>query len=125
MGRSFGLLAVLIVMAIGAYIYMHQAQSATVEGGGNPGETVDVVGVRHDLMSVVQAERMHNSLHGGYGSLDELRSSGDLRMERNSRGPYNYSVDVSGSGFRVIATYSGPGSYKTISVDQDMRFSQD
>jgi hypothetical protein len=128
MGRLFGLVAILIVMAAGAYIYMRQAQSATVQGAADPEGTVDVVGVRHDLMAIAQAERVHSSLHSGYAALEELRSSGDLTMARDSRGPYNYSVDVSGSGFRAVATYSGPpsaGVSRTISIDQSLQFSQE
>lgn len=126
MGRFFGLIAVGIVMGVGAYIYMRQAQSATLPGASNPTETVDFVGVRHDLMAIARAERTHNSLHGGYASLDELRSSGDLTMG-NNRGPYTYSVETTGSGFRVIATYSGPTSAagRNISLDQDMHFSEE
>lgn len=128
MGRFFGFLAVLIAVAAGAYIYMRQAQSVTVQGAASPEGTVDFVGIRHDLMAIAQAERVHSSLHSGYASLDELRSSGDLSMPRDSRGPYNYSVETSGSGFRAIATYSGPPNAsvaRTISIDQTMQFSQD
>lgn len=127
MGRFFGLLMVLVAMAAGIYIYMRQAQSATIDGGGSPQGTVDMVGLRHDLMSIVQAERIHNSLHGSYGSLDELRSSGDLNMARDRRGPYSYSVEIGDSGFRAIATYSGPDNVsasKTISLDQSMHFNE-
>jgi hypothetical protein len=128
MGRFLGLVAVLIVMATGAYIYMRQAQSATIEGAASPEGTIDLVGVRHDLMAIAQAERVHSSLHSGYGSLDELRSSGDLTMGRDHRGPYSYSVETSSSGFHAIATYSGPanaGVAKTITLDQNMQFSQE
>jgi len=121
----FRLVIVGIVVGAGAYIYMRQAQSASA-GNDNPAETVDLVGVRHDLMAIVRGERVHNALHNTYGSIDELRSSGDLSMERNSRGPYNYSVEINGPEFRVIATYVGPpaGVPKIISVDQAMHFSQ-
>lgn len=118
----------LIVLGAGAYIYMRQAQSATAGGADNPQGTVDIVGVKHDLVAIVRAERVHSALHGGYGSIDELRSSGDLTMDRNSRGPYNYSVDISGSNFRVTATNSGPAGSMAphvISVDQSMQFSEE
>lgn len=125
MGRLFGLISLGIVLGLGYYIYMRQAQSATVQGASDPAATVDFVGVRHDLMAIAQAERTHNSLKGGFVSLDELRSSGDLTMERTSRGPFSYSVDASSSGFRAIATYAGPNSsVRNISIDQDMRFSE-
>lgn len=128
MGRCLSLTTVLIVMAVGAYIYMRQAESATVGGASSPAGTVDLVGIKHDLMAIAQAERMHNGLHGGYVSLDELRSSGDLSMPRNNRGPYNYTVDVSSTGFTATATYAGGGETplgpRTISVDQTMEISQ-
>lgn len=128
MGRFLGLVAFVVIAAAGLYIYMHQAQSATIEGAGSPQGTVDVVAVRRDLMSIAQAERTHNSLNSSYGSLEELRSSGDLTMGSDRRGPYTYSVEVTHSGFLATATYSGPASAaaaKTIRIDQDMHFSQD
>lgn len=127
MGQFLRFAMLLIVLGVGAVIYMRQAQSASAAAGGNnPQGAVDIVGVKHDLIAVVRAERVHSALHGGFGSIDELRSSGDLSMERNNRGPFNYSVDLSGSGFRVIATNSGPAgsSPRVISVDQDMQFSE-
>jgi hypothetical protein len=127
MGRFFGLAMVLIVMAAGAGIYMRQAQSASA-GNGTPVATVDIVGVKHDLMSIAQAERTHNAMHGGYANLDDLRSAGELTMLSNNRGPYTYSTDVSGSGFRVIATYNGPENAlapKSLSIDQSMTIVQE
>lgn len=125
MGRLFGFTILLAALGIGAYIFMRQAQSATVEGAGSPEGTVDFVGIRHDLMSIAQAERVHSSLHAGYGSLDDLRSAGELTMGRNSRGPYNYTVDITSSGFRAVATYAGPPNAnvsKSISIDESMQF---
>lgn len=127
MGQFFRFAMLLVVVGAGLYIYMRQAQSATAAGTDNPQGTVDIVGVKHDLVAIVRAERVHNALHGGYGSIDELRSSGDLSMDRNSRGPYSYSVDVSSSSFRVTATNSGPAGVMgphIISIDQDMQFSE-
>ncbi|HEY6253344.1 MAG TPA: hypothetical protein VI685_25590 [Candidatus Angelobacter sp.] len=124
MGQFFRFAMLLIVLGAGAFIYMRQAQSATAAGADNPQGTVDMVGIKHDLMAIVRAERVHSALHGGYGSIDELRSSGDLTMERNNRGRYNYAIDLSGGSFRVSATNSGTGTPRVISVDQDMQFSE-
>ena|SRR5947209_1719730 len=126
MGRFSGFVMLLIVLAAGAGIYVHQAR--TVSAGGNPSANVDIVGVKHDLMAIAQAERTHNALRGGYASLDDLRSSGDLSMPRNNRGFYNYSTEVADSGFRVTATYSGPENPlapKSISIDQSMSIIQE
>lgn len=128
MRRLFGLLSVGIVIGLASYIYMNQAQNAMVHGASNPAGTVDVVGVRHDLMAIARAERSYSAMHSGYVSLDQLRSSGELSMGATSRGPYNYSVEVSGTGFRAVATYSGPESAsvsRTISIDQDLHFSEE
>jgi len=127
MGRFFGLVMVLAIVGGGGYLYMHQAESATVAGASDPEATVDIVGVKRDLMSIARAERVHMGLYGRYAPMEELRSSGDLTMQRDSRGPYSYSVEVSASTFRATATYSGPSNpsaSRTISLDQDLRFSQ-
>ena len=110
MGRSLGFVGILIVLAAGAGIYMRQAQVVTPAGAGAPSGAVDLVGVKHDLIAIARAERAHNAVRGGYVSIDELRSYGDLTMERNNRGPYTYSAEVSGSGFVIIATFNGPES---------------
>ena len=128
MGRAFGFLTLIIVVAVGAYIYMRQTQGTMAAGTSSPTATVDLNGVRNDLLAIAQAERSHAALQGGsYVSIDTLRSQGELTMERNNRGPYQYSAEVTDSSFRVVATYSGPensGMPQTISVDQTMQISQ-
>ena len=126
MGRLFGFVMVLAVVGGGGYVYMRDAQSATLDGGSSPDAAVDTVGVKRDLMSIARAERVHMGMYGKYAPVSELRSSGDLTMNRDNRGPYTYSVDVNGAAFRVTATYSGPPNglaSRTISIDQSMTFS--
>ena len=123
MGRALGFISLIIVMAIGAYIYMRQTQGVMTAGTSNPTATVDLIGVKNDLLAIAQAERSHSAMHGSYVSIAELRSQGELTMSRDNRGPYNYSAEVSESSFHIIATYSGPegsGMPKTISIDQSM-----
>ena len=127
MGRAFGFLTLIVVVAAGAYIYMRQTQSAMTAGTSNPTATVDLIGVRNDLLAIAQAERSHAALQGSFVSIDALRAGGDLTMARNNRGPYNYSAEVSDSAFRIVATYSGPensGMPGTLSIDQSMQISQ-
>jgi len=116
------------VVAVGAYIYMRQTQSALSAGTSSPTATVDLMGVRNDLLAIAQAERSHAAANGGYVSIDELRSRGELSMSRNNRGPYSYSADIRESSFRIVATYSGPGNSgmpKTLSINESMEISQD
>jgi hypothetical protein len=128
MGRLYSFIALIIVVAAGAYIYMRQTQSVLTAGTSNPTATVDLIGVRNDLLAMAQAERSHNAMRGGYASLDELRQQGELSMTRDNRGPYTYSAEVSDSRFRIVATYNGPegsGMPKTLSIDQSMQVSQE
>jgi hypothetical protein len=128
MTRVFGFVGLLVVLCIGAFIYKQQIEGTAAVGGSktNPRMTVDVVGVRNDLMAIASAERRHFATDGKYVSLDELIANGDLSMQKPSRGPFNYSTDLSETGFRVVATYSGTEEAnvpKTISIDQDMQVS--
>lgn len=121
--RAYGFIALIIVVAVGAYIYMRQTQSVMTAGTSNPTATVDLIGVRKDLLAIAQAERSYGALNGKYVSLDELRAQGSLTMERSNRGPYTYSAEVGDSSFRIVATYNGPvgsGMPKSLSVDQSM-----
>jgi len=127
MGRMFGFLGIVIVLAAGAYIYTRQMQSANPGGSANPLARVEVTAIKRDLMNIARAERSYSAAHSGYGSLDALRSSGDLSLGSDSRGPYNYSAEVSDTSFRIIAIYTGtdPGMPKSISIDQNMAMSQE
>jgi hypothetical protein len=127
MGRAFGFISLIIVVAVGAYIYMRQTQSVMTAGTSSPTATVDLVGIKRDLLAIAQAERSHSAIHGSYVSLAELRSQGELAMEHDNRGPYTYSAEVSDSSFRIVATYAGregSGMPRTISIDQNMEISQ-
>jgi hypothetical protein len=128
MGRAFGFITLIIVVAAGAWIYMRQTQSVMTAGTSSPTATVDLMGVRADLLAIAQAERSHAALQGSYISIDALRAQGDLTMPRNNRGPYSYSAEVSDSGFRIVATWTGSenaGMPKTLSIDQTMQISQE
>jgi hypothetical protein len=127
MGRAFGFVTLIIVVAVGAYIYMRQTQGVMSAGTSNPTATVDLIGVKNDLLVIAQAERSHAAMQGSYVSIDALRSGGDLSMTRDNRGPYKYSAEISDSSFRIVATYSGPensGMPQTLSIDQTMQVSQ-
>jgi hypothetical protein len=123
MGRAFSFITLVIVVGVGAYIYMRQTQSVMTAGTSNPTATVDLMGVRNDLLAIAQAERTYASINSKYLPLDELRSQGALTMTRNHRGGYTYSADVSDTSFRIVATYNGPASSgmpKSLSIDETM-----
>ena len=119
MGRILSLISIVIVVAIGGYIYTRQAQTVT-SIGGNPETTVDILAVRNDLMAIANAERRYWATNARYASLDELRTNGDIEIP--GREDFAYSVETSDTGFRIVASYSGsdPDAPKKISVDEAM-----
>jgi len=122
MARAFGLLGVMIVLCVGAWLYTRQAKSVMPEGSSKVRAVADITGVQNDLLAIASAERGQFALEGKYLSLDELRSKGVINLPVAGRAGYTYSVELRGSGFRAVASYSGPpgGGPQTITVDQSM-----
>ena len=127
MGRVFGFVGLLVVMGAGMYIYKQQVVAVSAPGGttANPRSTIDVAGVRNDLVAMASAERRRFASDGKYVDISDLISNGDISMPSPSRGPFSYSASVSDSGFRITATYSGndPGAPHTMSIDENMQIS--
>lgn len=111
MSRTFGFIALIIAVAIGMYIYVKQTQAvspAGIEGAAaSPRATIDLAGVKQDMLQFGRAERQHLASEGKYLTLDELRAGGDTGLPANSRGPFQYSIEASGDTFTVTATYTG------------------
>jgi hypothetical protein len=120
MRSTFGLLAMVIAIAIGVFIYSRQAQSVSGSApNANPETTVNVVGVKNDLIAIANAERQFDAMQGRYASLDEL-TSGKYISIRGGRDPYAYGVDITGGSFRVTADTSAPGAPPHLWVDDTM-----
>jgi len=121
MGRVFGFLSVVIVLAVGMYVYSQQVKSAAAVGGqSTPTGAVNITGVRSDLLSLASAERNYFAQQGKYASLEDLISAKYVTIER-SRPPYSYDISTSSSGFQVTATWSTPGSPAKIWIDENMQ----
>ena len=126
MGRAFGFLSVVIVLAVGMYVYSKQVQSSSAAAGANsPKAAINITGVRSDLISIATSERRYFATEGKYASLDELISANYITVGRRQRPPYTYEVQTSSTGFRVVATRSGDdtsGTPAQLSVDETMEF---
>ena len=116
-----GVAAVLVAAAIMLFIYKNSLTQSQAAGAATPRQTIDVVGVKNDLLAIAQAERAYQVEHGSVGSLDELVSSGAMSMKKSGRDGYTYDVESSGDGFRVTAhcpsSLAGCTNYM---VDQSM-----
>ena len=124
MGRAVGFIVLVIVVAIGGYLYMKQTQSVT-SVGSNPETTIAVTAVRNDLLAIANAERRYFASNGKYASLDELRTAGDITIP--ARPNYSYSAQTSETTFKIVAVYSGPDAKapKRITVDETMTMTTD
>ncbi len=132
MSRAFSFIAVILVVGVGMYVYMQQSKAvspAGVEGGtANPRATIDLAGVKNDLLQFARAEQQHFASEGKYLSLEEMRSAGDTGLPSDSRGPFVYSIDASSTTFTVTATYTGgaiEGVPKTLHVGPEMSISSE
>lgn len=120
--RSLGNLAGLLVVALIAVLMYKFYFSQQSTGTATPKQTINVVGVKNDLIAIAQAERAYQAERGSYASLEDLTSSGAMSMSRSGREGYTYEVETSSDGFRVIAhcpaaTMPGCASY---AIDQTM-----
>ncbi len=116
------LAGLLVVALLAGLVYKYYFANLQSAGTGTPAQTIDIVGVKNDLLGIAQAERANLAEHGSYASLDELISSGELTMKRSGRNGYTYSVETGDQTFRAIAhcptaTFPGCSNY---AVDQSM-----
>jgi len=120
--RLFGLLGLVIVAAVVGLLYKSHLEGLKAAGVATPTQTVDIVGVKNDLIGIAQAERAYQAENGKYTSLGELVSSGALRMEKTGRAEYTYEVTASEQDFRAVAhcpAATFPGC-TNLSIDQTM-----
>ena len=121
MRAVLGVAAVLVAAVIMLFIYRNSLTQSQAAGAATPTQTIDVVGVKNDLLAIAQAERTYQVEHGSVGSLDELVSSGAMSMKKSGRDGYTYGVESSGDGFRVTAHCpSGLAGCTNFVVDQSM-----
>jgi hypothetical protein len=95
--RMKGMLGILVVALISLLAYKYYFANAHSDGTGTPAQTINIVGVKNDLIALAQAE------HGGFASLDDLTSNGALAMQNRSRQGYTYDIENTSNGFRAIA----------------------
>jgi hypothetical protein len=120
LGSLIGLLVVALIAGMIYKFYFQRLQATT--GAATPVETINIVGVKNDLIGIAQAERAYQAEHGTYGSLNDLTSSGELTMKSSGRDGYVCDLDFSAQSFRAIAhcpVAIQPGC-QNWSVDQTM-----
>lgn len=124
MRAIMSLVSIIVVLAIGYWIYASSLKPGSPSG--TPNQVVSTVGVKMDLLSLAQAERIYQTSHGSYASLGQLYSSGTLIARKSASTGYTYSSDVSSDGFTITARCeSQPAApCPSFSVDQTMQVQQ-
>ena len=120
------ILGLVIVMAIIWFIVKSQFSQGPT-GSQPPAETINVVGVKGDLLSIAQAERTYLASHGSYASVSELQQDGSLTFSGANRRGYNYTAETDdGQHFKITARPSDPAkaSWPTLSIDENMQVTQ-
>jgi hypothetical protein len=110
-------------IAMGMYLIFLRSTSGS---GGSPTVTISTTTVQMQLVNIAQAERIYYVQNNTYATLDELASSGTLKLKDPDPDGYIYSIDASAAGFKAIgkhADVSGakPANYPVISIDQTMQ----
>jgi hypothetical protein len=121
MRAVMGIAALLAGVAVVLLVYRSFLTQSQAAGAGTPAQTINVVGVKNDLLSIAQAERAYQAEHSSVASLDELVSSGEMSMKKSGRDGYTYDVESTSEGFQVTAHCpSGPTGCRNYVVDQSM-----
>ena len=125
MKKAAGLLGLVIALGVGYFIFKAQYTQGPT-GGAPPKQVIDVVGVKNDLLAIAQAERMYLASHGTYASLEQLQQDGAITFSGTNRRGYNYTAEVSGERFRIVATPADPAKagWPTLAIDETMQISQ-
>lgn len=122
--RGGALVGMLVALITAGMLVTYYSRSVRENSGGNARGSIDIAGVRSDLVNLANAERRYYAREGKYASLDELRVAGDISMASNNRGPYLYTADVSENSFRITAIYTGPPDgtvARSLTIDEAMQ----
>src|SRR6266567_6524119 len=102
MKNAFGIVGTVLTCGILLYVASTQLKSVTPGAGSVPADprtTINLQGVKNDLLQFQKAEQQHLASEGHYVSFSDLHN--DTGIPGDSRGPYNYDIEVSGTTFKV------------------------
>jgi hypothetical protein len=115
-----------IVVAIIWFVVKSQYSQGPA-GAQAPAETINVVGVKSDLLAIAQAERMYLASHGSYVSVDELQQDGSITFSGTNRRGYSFTAELDdGQHFKITARPTDPAKagWPTLSIDELMQVTQ-
>ena len=126
MKTALGMVGLLVVLGIGYAIYTSQIQHLSND---KPLKLeIDLVGIKADLLSLAQAERLYLASNGTYATLEQLRRSNMMNsFPAGNRSGYKYTIEVEGAEhFQITASPTGSSQpdFPTLSIDESMQIMQ-
>ncbi|HUL33734.1 MAG TPA: hypothetical protein VL128_07615 [Candidatus Eisenbacteria bacterium] len=125
------LVSLLLVLGVGYFIYMYSLKKLPGSDLENEAtEGITLTGVRADLLQIAEAERGNIALNSQCISIDELISSGSLKLVQPERDGYRYEIScMGGAEFQVVARHApAPASsslhYPTLAIDSTMQLQE-
>ena len=125
--KAGGMIVGLVIVVAIIWFVMKSQFSQGPAGTQPPAETINVVGVKSDLLAIAQAERMYLASHGSYVSVNELQQDGSITFSGENRRGYSYTAEVDdGQHFKITARPSDPAKagWPTLSIDELMQVTQ-
>src|SRR5438093_12423083 len=119
------LLGLVMALAIGYFVYKAQLTGTAVNT--TPRQQIDVVGVKNELISIAQSERLYLAANGSYATLDQLQQDGSLSFPGTKRRGYNFVAEVQDAEhFKITATPVDPSKpgWPKLSIDETMQITQ-
>ena len=121
MRAAASVLGVVIALAIGYWIYRAELIGGPSGSVSTVVDQADVAGVKSDLLSIGEAERLYLAAHDSYATLDQLQQDGSISFR--ARHGYNFSVEVDGAQhFKAMATPTAPkAGWPVLTVEENMQ----
>ena len=123
MRSIFGIAGILIVLGVGYYLYTNQFNK---ESNRSPKQQIDLVGLRGDLLSLAQAERLYFASNGSYATLEQLQQAGGTNFQGAIYRGYQFTIETDGlKHFQITARPADPArtDWPSLSVDETQQIS--
>jgi len=123
MKAVMGIVGIFIVLAIGYQLY---TSSLDPESGSSPKQQMDLAGIKIDMLSLAQAERLYFASNGVYATLNQLQQSGNIHFQGSNRHGYSLNIEIDGiQHFRITAKPidSARADWPAFSIDETLQIS--
>lgn len=120
-----GIIALLAAFGVSFFVYHNYFKKAGFDTAP-PQEQIDVVGIRSQLLSISEAEKMYVVAHSVYGTLEQLEQEGSPSIGAPQR-DYTFNVTPDGSRAFTATATPDPGKkpgWPTLVVDNSGQVTQ-